>query len=370
MDTDFSKAIESDFSLLRKSTWRDTLCLGELPFVNYSVFLKEMTEDTLSKNEKDHQKTKIEGAEKQHSSIFKVGYFVYCISDHLLYKVIEIEKDQEGNPTSILILSQDDSLKKEISDTQEFANFKDSITLILSIFDPTQSESSIEVELKLYERLETSLQRAFSGFDKNIFNYILFYKGKILNRKDCPYGIQDLKDDDTIFASYSYQKLYRFSRFKKVVQNDSWWNNSDCPESLIIVPQRSIVLAGFSCFAAQNQDHYYLRYEVHVDGRVTEKDQLIASDWIHEGGNKIYKLMLKNPIEVEQWSKIKLFVWIGKDFQTSGNIETDFGSEGDEYNDIPNENQGIFEIESNTEVEESWTDLYSGHFGDIFYHLL
>ena len=52
----------------------------------------------------------------------------------------------------------------------------------------------------------------------------------------------------------------------------TWFTMGNEPDALIFIPKRSIMLCGFTTFAAKDTESYDLMYEVRVDGVVREGD--------------------------------------------------------------------------------------------------
>jgi len=49
-------------------------------------------------------------------------------------------------------------------------------------------------------------------------------------------------------------------------------------------------------------------------------------------------------------------------------VNTYSGNNGDSYNDLENENKGLFTLESSS-YSSNGTGTYSGHFPELFYYL-
>jgi hypothetical protein len=73
-------------------------------------------------------------------------------------------------------------------------------------------------------------------------------------------------------------------------------------------------------------------------------------------------------INVPAGGSLDITVWIAKNMAENSYVNTYSGNNGDSYNELENENKGLFVLEAGSNSGNG-TSTYSGHFPELFYYL-
>ena len=133
----------------------------------------------------------------------------------------------------------------EVSDAAEPYEFRD-YRLLNLVVSPDKESAGFQVKQKLYEKLETNLEPIFKSTGVTTFGIILFYKGKILDKSECIAQVDNITDEDTIYATESLGKSFIFKRFKELYLRWLWSSSAYSSDDLIFVPTWDIKVCRFT----------------------------------------------------------------------------------------------------------------------------
>jgi len=80
------------------------------------------------------------------------------------------------------------------------------------------------------------------------------------------------------------------------------------------------------------------------------------------------RIKIEEPIDVPAGAALEIIVWIATDMSSNSYINTYSGNNGEAFNELENENKGLFKIESSSHSSNG-PGTYSGHFPELFYYL-
>jgi len=195
--------------------------------------------------------------------------------------------------------------------------------------------------------------------------YKLFFNKTNIQKDKTPAQIEEMKDQDWIYASQGLGKPYVFKRFQKVYTSYGWSNSGNHADGIAYLPQKNVKVCGFSTFAARSKDCYEMKYRVKIDGTEVEQETITATGWEDE---HYYRHKLNGVYDAPAGSKIDISVWIAENLGSNSYVETYYGEDGNSYETIENEHMGLFKIESGDDSNNG-TSVYSGHLGEIMYYL-
>ncbi|CAI2373142.1 unnamed protein product [Moneuplotes crassus] len=365
----FSKP--SKYSRSKDLIWRITMDENNLAFTSLKPSLKELTQEEMKNTETQDQFNFCEdGIFRSFKTgtlpVFNKAKLVYNSTTHTWYKVLDLKTDDDGTPIWANLAIRDGSETTEISCKHEFDQFKNSIKVLININFANSESIIIEVNPKIYDKLEAALEGPFQGVEASIQSYRLFYKGRELNIDESLANIDHIYDGATILATEGTSTPSKFCRFPPINEMRSNWSNSGRgADAIIFIPNQNIRLCGFSTFAATTDHQYEMKYIVKINGIIVEQDQVTASGWEDKYYHR-YTLQDTYPVQLGQ--DISLTVWIAKDISSHQYVSTYAGSNGNDYTTIDNEHMGLFTIKS-TKESRNGTSVSSGHFPEIFYHL-
>ncbi|CAI2366575.1 unnamed protein product [Moneuplotes crassus] len=370
--SDVEKTINRNKYMRKKDLiWRTTLDEDIIPFTNLKPSLKELTQEEMKKNDAPDQ---FNFSEASLFRSFKAGSHPLFNKDKLIYnfktnkwfKVLDLKTDNEYNPTWASLAIRDESETIEISDSEDFSQFKSTLKVFININFQEGESTVVEVHPKIYEKFETAFEDAFQGAGVSIESYKLFFKGKEVPKDDCIAKIDGIYDGSTILASEGVGKSHKFSRFPPINEMRSNWSNSgrSC-DAVIFVPNQNIRVCGFSTYAATTDSQYEMKYSVTIDGTIVEEGQVTASGWEDK---YFYRFKLEGVYPVKAGQKIDIGVWIAKNISSSEYVSTYAGGQGMDYEKVENEHMGLFKIEPSTQSRNG-TSVYGGHLPEIFYYL-
>ena len=81
-----------------------------------------------------------------------------------------------------------------------------------------------------------------------------------------------------------------------------------------------------------------------------------------------HRVQLQELIEVPANANLDITVWLAKNLSDWSNVTTYSGNNGNDYEQMENENKGLFKLDSNPQSNNG-TSVYSGHFPELFYYL-
>ncbi|CAI2372796.1 unnamed protein product [Moneuplotes crassus] len=365
----------SNFSkqLLKQEThiWKYTFDDKHLPFTSEISSFKEKTQEELRGDSKGailnlSESDVFRTLKEANSPVFNVDKLVYNVVKDKWFRVLDLKIDEHSNPTWVCLVERDGVETIELSTQEEFDQYESSLKLLVSINFPSGATTILEVNLKIYEKLEIALKFPFEGIGASISFYKLFFDGKEIDMKACIASIEGIHRGDTLLASEGLGKPCKFSRFSEEFYKSEWDMNLNYHDAIIFIPQKDIKFCGFTSFAASDTTEYPFRYQINIDGVIVEKEEKIATDF----EDKYYcRHRLNSLYPVKAGQKIEIIGWTAKDFSNlSDYIYIYFGSQGEKYKEIQNEHMGLFVIETKDE-RGNWTNVSEGNFPEILYYL-
>lgn len=174
------------------------------------------------------------------SPIFNKGNLVYSKAHQKFFRVVDLKTDDSYNPTWASIVSKDGNDKLEISKAEEFDQYFNYIDVLLAINSEANTTTTLEVRLKIYDKLETALEGPFQGAGYSLMAYKLYFNQKELAKDNTLASIDDIKEGDSIYASMGFGKPYVFKRFPRVYTSYGWSNSGNYPDGIAFIPNQSI----------------------------------------------------------------------------------------------------------------------------------
>lgn len=171
---------------------------------------------------------------------FIKGNLIYNLKDKIFFKVLDLKTDDSNKPTWVSLVSNDGNNKREISSEEEFSEYQDFIDINVVISPATKEKQVLLSRVKIYEKLETALESAFFGVGAQIIAFKLFYKGKTLDKAQCPAQILEINDGDYIYAPEGLGKPSVYKRFKSVYTQYGWSNSGSYPDGIAFIPTQNI----------------------------------------------------------------------------------------------------------------------------------
>ena len=173
-------------------------------------------------------------------------------------------------------------------------------------------------------------------------------------------------EDDNLFAVEGLGKPCTFRRFKCDESLSTWWSNGGTyPDGLRFIPNQAIKLSGFSTFAATTESCYEMKYEIKINDTVHETRQINSPPF----EDKYFcRVKLEELADVPAGANLDITVWIAKNIASNSYVTTYSGNGGDQYENMENENKGLFKLEANPQSSNG-TSVWSGHFPEIYYYL-
>ncbi|CAI2373399.1 unnamed protein product [Moneuplotes crassus] len=367
MEKEEDTKTNNPYSFTHQKNWRTSLDEGELPFCNVIPSIKEKTKDQ-QKKENDSMLTEaniLKTFKEKTAPVFNKGNLVYNTKEDKWYKVLDLKTDEEYKPTWASVSLRDSNETKEVTKGSEFEEFTNSLMIFISVNHESGNTETLEVDLKIYDKFEAALEGPFDGAGITLMGYKLFYNSKELDKDSNLSKIEGIKNGDTIYASEGFGKPYKFSRFPRVYTSYGWSNSGNYADAITFVPTQNVKVCGFSCYAAKQKPSYEMKYKIKINETVVEEEQVEATGWEDE---HYYRHRLKGAYNAASGSKIEMVCWIAENLSSHSYVETFYGEDGYNYEQVENEHMGLFKIESCGESQNG-TGLYSGHFGEIFYYL-
>ena len=109
-----------------------------------------------------------------------------------------------------------------------------------------------------------------------------------------------------------------------------------------------------------------MKYEIKINETSVYKSSTFKSPPIED--TYFCRIKLEEPIDVPAESSLEIIVWIALSMTDFTYVNTWSGNNGEQFNEIDNENKGLFKIESSND-NQNGTGVYSGHFPELFYYL-
>ena len=164
------------------------------------------------------------------------------------------------------------------------------------------------------QRIEAYLNLHFALILNSIY---IFFKGICLDKSLIPIQTQILNDEDYILAIQSFVKPSVFKRFRSIETSQDWYSNGNYSDEIIFIPNKNIIICGFSWYAAKYTDKYEMRYIIKIDDTIVEKETIVATGW----EDKYYfRRELNGKYDASSGSKIHITCWISENLQSDSNI--------------------------------------------------
>eukprot|EP00345_Euplotes_harpa_P008250 CAMPEP_0168333334 /NCGR_PEP_ID=MMETSP0213-20121227/9549_1 /TAXON_ID=151035 /ORGANISM="Euplotes harpa, Strain FSP1.4" /LENGTH=194 /DNA_ID=CAMNT_0008337645 /DNA_START=11 /DNA_END=595 /DNA_ORIENTATION=+ len=175
---------EEHYVVDSESMWRETLSDGLSKFKNVIPAYAEFQEKDLKKKElPEFSEAKILKTFKVKSgSVFNKGNLVFCSKDGKLYKVVDLRNDDSGKTSWVSLVSRDGAVSREVDSQADLADFEISSEIYIMISPANKDSSVVGLKLKIYEKIETTLEPAFEGLGLLMLAFKFFFQGKELDK--------------------------------------------------------------------------------------------------------------------------------------------------------------------------------------------
>ena len=225
-----------------------------------------------------------------------------------------------------------------------------------------------QVALKCGEKIDITLLEAAKSIGCKVSGLKFFAKGKEISKgQSLQPGM--MIEGDHVIGVQGLGKPKTWKRYEKPYEHSGWSNNGRYADALKFTPTKNILFAGFASWASKEEPSYDHKYQIEInDNEVLKTEWANRSGWVGEKGNEILQVFFEEPIEISSGTSFVIRAWIKKTGTEDGYTNTYYGDQGDNYKDIPNEDMGLFELDS-AQGSDNGTSVYSGHFPQVFYHL-
>lgn len=208
--------------------------------------------------------------------------------------------------------------------------------------------------------------RLFASIGLKESNFKILNGDKFLDRNK---EIDSYFDDTNGIYWYAFESLgapKKWKRFKSHYEYSTWSNSGNNPDGIIYIATKSLTIAGFVSYAAKDDPDYELKYRLQIDGSTVEEwPPKKYSNW----EDTFFKTILfNNTHDVNENSKIWITIWISRNFSSSTNVNTYYGSDGYNFATVENEHMGLFTVDSSGESSNG-TSVSSGQIPAILYYL-
>lgn len=134
------------------------------------------------------------------------------------------------------------------------------------------------MSLKCGEKVDVTLLKVIVNSGAKGGGFKFFSKGlEITKGQSLTPGL--LIEGDQIVAVQGLGKPKQWKRFEKPYEHSTWSCNGRYADALTFKPQKNIIFAGFSSWAAKDDTSYDLKYQIEVDD-----SEVIKTDWENRSG--------------------------------------------------------------------------------------
>lgn len=348
------------------SQWRSTMEDGELSFHTVAPALAEQEQSKL-KDKDDSKSSKFELADK--NVILKFGKDERFSREQMIYdaesksfgKVTAVEEGKDGKLVSLTVIVSGKEKTYKGTDTSKIST---GVTIKVRATEKGSGVNLI-VEIKCGGKVMDAVLNGLKSVGYNISGFKL-YSGKQEIEKGTILKEGVLNHESVVLAIKGLGAPKKWRRFEKHYEHSTWSNSGRYGDALTFIPQKAILFAGFATWSTPDNDSYEMKYEIELEGdKVFEQPVMKCTGWQDQ---YYFRTYLEEPIEVPAMAKLVIRVWIAKSIESGDYISTHYGDDGNSYADIPNEDMGLFKLDS-ASGSDNGTSVYSGNLPEIFYHL-
>ena len=194
----------------------------------------------------------------------------------------------------------------------------------------------------------------------------LYVKEEQLSDTDTIFSLKKICEDDVILVLPGRGDPHEWLRFK--ADYAGWYNSAHSADGVVFIPQKDIECGGFYVYGPTNDtQHMEMKYRIKLDGQV-----YLAEGQVYplcaEIGEKQIPFKFEEPIKVRAGQKLGITVWLATSVAAHSNVETHYGCQGDQYEEVENEHMGLFKLENETDSHNG-TSMHSGQIPRIIYFL-
>lgn len=355
-----------------KGAWIETMDDGVLYFKNTSSHIKEIKEKVEMGQEYEHNEENcIIKLTNPDTELAAGKKYLHAQSDKIV-TVVEVERDEEEKATKVTIKQEGAEETTDLLPDQ-FNQLINEVDVSIRVLSKSGIKNTLKGKFNTNDTLKQSVNGILeiSGIKANRYKVFLTKKleeNKIELPKDVDLEkLYESKIGVNLFAVESLGIPSKWKRFQTHYEGSEWSNSGSSADGIIFVPTKDVLLAGFAAWAPKTEPSYMMKYKAEVDGVVVEEDPN-ATVYTKFQDTYFNRIMFENPHEVKTGSRIKITIWISKDFSNSSYVYTYYGTNGSDYATVQNEHMGLFTLEA-SDNSGNGTSVYSGNIPEIFYYL-
>lgn len=350
--------------------WLKTMSDGVLLFKNIAFSVKE-TDKPDKKDEDDEYAHTEENCVIQFDKPedkYMPGQRYYHTEMCVFCSVTEKVTDDDGKLKEVKIrLDNLDSEASIQNDEKELAVLSDTLDVNIRVVQKTGSKLTIKGKYSLFDNMQGNLKSILGSVGFNSGSFKVFHNDKLVDKNIDIDKIYEPGKDIYFMAFESLGKPKRWMRFPKVYEWGTWSNSGSSSDGITFIPKQSIQVCGFVAYGCKDEAQYEMKYKLIINGQTKEEGPpTVYTNW----EDTYYKTInFKDTYDAPANSRVEIIMWCGKSPLGSYNYcYTYYGTDGYSYQDVKNEDMGLFTLDSASESGNG-TSTSSGNVPGILYYL-
>lgn len=282
--------------------------------------------------------------------------------------MLERNTDDDGKLKEIKVrLENLDSEAVIPANETDLAVLSDTLDVNVRVVQKTGTMLTIKGKYSLFDNMQGNLKSILGCVGLNYGGYKVFHNDKQLDKNIDIDKIFEPGVDIYFMAFESMGKPRKWLRFPKVYEYSTWSNSGSSTDGIVFIPNKAIQVCGFMAYVPKDDSEYELKYTLSIAGQVKEEGPPTKySQW-----EDIYfkTINFKDVYDAPANSRIEIIMTCGKSpLGSYSYCNTYYGTDGYSYASVPNEDMGLFTLDS-ASSSSNGTSTSSGNVPGILYYL-
>ena len=181
-------------------------------------------------------------------------------------------EDENQNLQKVTVRIDENDTEIEL-DQDQVSVLQNRIQVTFRILTKNGIKSTLKGFIAISDNFRSSLSTIFSWAELKLGNFKIFWGDKEVPKDATVESLWKSADGIQLFACESLGTPFKWKRFTGNNGDSTWSNNGNYTDSVVFVPQKDISLAGFSVWAPKDDQKYFMKYKIDVDGSTIIEDQ-------------------------------------------------------------------------------------------------
>jgi len=206
---------------------------------------------------------------------YSVGFWLFDTKDNKFWTISEWTNSEDGlMPLSIKIkyVNAEDGQETTL-EGEDLKLLQDKLDVKIRVLAKNGKKTTIHGFAYTYENFKKSLADIFVTSGLLLSKYKIFHEKDVVSKDLWIQKLYNSQSGLNFFACESIGKPSVWNRFGQFSSGSSWSNSGNSHDRMVFIPKKPIEWIGFSTYGPSNEDKYYLKYKIELDGNCVLDNQ-------------------------------------------------------------------------------------------------